>query len=332
VKKIDTHAHMIFPQSMGNAGVFGPTLRPEGDKLVLRIGPYSTPLPVNYADGMEERCGAAYLVTDMDANGVDMLNLMVAPLLYLYWAPLEVAERFSALQNDLLAKLSADRPDRLFWSATLPMQDVDAAIAEAKRAKANGAKGVNVGTDTFGGGRNLDHQDFWPLYQVLSDLDLPIFVHPYPTVMARGEDDRYHMSWITGFPGQEATAFAALTLGGVLDDFPKLKFIIAHGGGFVPYQFGRISGAYKTKVQGLRAKQPPEAYLKNFWFDTTVHDQRALKFLYEFMTADQLVIGSNYAAWNWQDEFSAIDALGIVPDDDKAKIFHGNAERIYNLA
>lgn len=330
MKRIDTHAHMIFPQSMGRAGEYGPTLCPEEDKLVLRIGAYSTPLPVNYADGMEERCGAEYLVADLDRNNVDMLHLMVAPLLYLYWAPLDTAVSFSAIQNDLLAKLAADRPDRLFWSATLPMQNVNAAIAEAKRAHANGAKGVNVGTDTFGSGRNLDSEHFWPLYQVLTDLDMPIFVHPYPSVMARGEDDRYHMSWITGFPGQEATAFASVALGGVLDDFPKLKFCLAHGGGFVPYQFGRIAGAYETKVQGLRAKRPVEEYLKNFWFDTTVHDQRALKFLYDFMTADQLIVGSNYAAWHWKDEFKNIEALDI-PEGDRAKIFHGNAERIFNL-
>lgn len=330
MKKIDTHAHMIFPQTMGHAGEFGPSIRPEEGKTVLRIGAYSTPLPENYADGMEERTDAQYLAADMDRNGVDMLHIMVAPLLYLYWAPIDIAARFAELQNDLLAKLAADRPDRLFWSATLPMQDVDAAIAEARRAHGKGAKGINVGTDTFGNGRNLDHEDFWPLYQLLGDLDMPIFIHPYPSVMSRGDDDRYHMSWITGFPGQEATAFAAITLGGVLDDFPSLKLSIAHGGGFVPYQFGRITGAYNTKVQGLRAKRPPEEYLKNFWFDTTVHDPRALKFLYEFMGADQLVIGSNYAAWNWKDEFSAIDALGM-PDSDKAKIFHENAERIYNL-
>jgi aminocarboxymuconate-semialdehyde decarboxylase len=330
MKKIDTHAHFIFPETIGKAGEYGPEIFPKDGRSWLRVGAYQTRLPDNFAANLENRHSADGLIADIDRNGIDMLNLMVSPILYFYWAPLEIALGFCALQNDLLAKLSATHPDRLFWSATLPMQDPVEALSEAKRAVGLGAKCISLGTGDLGGGRGLDSEDFWPLYDYLQRRSIPILLHPYPNTIG-GEEDRYKLSFVVGFAWQETHAFATLTLGGVLDTFPKLKFSISHGGGYVPYQFGRIVGAYNTKIPGVKAKRPIEEYLANFWFDTTVHDQRALRYLYEFMGADQLLVGSNYAAWNWHDEFSEIEALGI-PQEDQAKIFHRNAEYVFNLS
>lgn len=331
MKKIDTHAHFIFPETLGQAGEYGPEIIDRGDgHKWLRVGAYLTRLPDNFAEGLEQRHSAEGLIADITGNGIDMLNVMVSPILYFYWAPLDIALRFCALQNDLLAKLAGPHPDRLFWSATLPMQDPKAALDEARRAIALGARCMSIGTGDLGGGLGLDSAEYWPLYELLEGSGIPILLHPYPNTIG-GEKDNYKLSFVVGFAWQESHAFATLTLGGVIDAFPRLKVSISHGGGYVPYQFGRIVGAQRTKLPGVKAQRPIEEYLGNFWFDTTVHDPRALKYLYDFMGADQLLIGSNYAAWNWHDEFAEIDKLGI-PEEDRAKIFHRNAERVFNLA
>jgi aminocarboxymuconate-semialdehyde decarboxylase len=329
MKKIDTHAHFIFPETLGKAGEYGPEVVKKGNDSWLRVGAYHTRLPPNFAEGLEKRHSADGLIADIDKNGIDMLNVMVSPILYLYWAPEEIAIPFCALQNDLLAKLAKGHPDRFFWTATLPLQNPVAALDEAKRAVALGAKSVNFGTGDLGGGRGLDSEEFFPLYEYLEQNNIPIVMHPYPNTIG-GEEDRYKLSFVVGFAWQETHAFATLTLGGVIDQFPGLKFSISHGGGYVPYQFGRIVGAYNTKVPGVRAKRPIEEYLGNFWFDTTVHDRRALRYLYEFAGADQLLIGSNYAAWNWHDEFAEIESLNI-PTADQEKIFHKNAQRLFGV-
>ena len=208
------------------------------------------------------------------------------------------------------------------------MQAVDLAIAELRRSAANGAKSVMVGTDTLGCG-NLDGEAYWPLYQAISDLDLPVFVHPNPSPIG-GEEDRYNMSWVVGYPSRETTAFAALTLGGVLDDFPNLRFHITHGGGATPFLFGRIAGAIRQNNPGVRAKRELAEYLQNFMFDTTVFDERALRYLLEFMGPDRLVVGSNYSGWNWVDEFGELITLGLDPESQE-KLYHRNAERFFNL-
>ncbi|MET0658914.1 MAG: amidohydrolase family protein, partial [Steroidobacteraceae bacterium] len=316
-------------ETLNKAGEYGPEIARINGKTQLKVGPYAAIIPDNFAEGMEQRNDPNWLAGELDKHGIDMLGVTASPLFYLYWAPERIALPFCELQNDCMAKFVKKRPDRFFWMSTLPMQNVDAAIAEAKRTAALGASGVNIGGEKLGG-RNLDDKAFWPLYQTLVDLNLAIFIHPYPHPMAEGYEDRYNMSWITGYPGQETTAFAYLTLGGVFDDFPKLRVYITHGGGFVPYQFGRIEGAFKTKAPGLRAKKPIAEYLPNFYFDILTHDNRATKFLVDFVGADQLVIGSNYSGWNWSNEFVHLEELKL-PQSDQEKIAYKNATRLFNL-
>jgi aminocarboxymuconate-semialdehyde decarboxylase len=327
-KKYDIHGHIVFKETLGAAGEFGPEIYPQGDEEILRVGPYSVGIPPNSMDGLYQRNDPEWLAAELDRYGIDMLGISASPLFYLYWAPEELAIPFNALQNDCMAKLAQAKPDRFFWNATIPIQNVDAAIAEVKRSAALGASGISLGTE--GAGRTLDDEAFWPLYQTLVDLDLPIALHPYPIPMAAGQEDRYNMSWITGYPAQETTAFAQMTLGGVFDDFPKLRVYITHGGGFTPYQFGRIQGGFKTKAPGLRAKRPIEEYLPNFYFDLLTHSTLASKFLVEFAGTDNLVIGSNYSGWNWSNEFNKLGELGLS-EQDIDKISYKNAARLFNL-
>ena len=328
MKRIDCHGHIMFENSMGKAKEFGPRIV-KNNGTYIEVGPYRSVLPDNYADDMFGRNDPDSLVCEMDSLGIDMLNVMASPLFYLYWASLEIAVDFIKLHNDLLHELASARPDRLFWSAILPLQDVNASIEEAKRVASMGASCITIGTDNLGLG-DLDDEVYFPLYEVISNLGLTIVLHPYPTPMKSGAKDRYNLSWITGYPNQETMAFATLTLGGVLDEFPKLKFYLTHGGGAVPYLFGRIAAAHTTKLPGVKAKKPLEEYLDRFWFDTTVHDPRALEFLLRFMGEDRIIVGSNYSGWNWSNEFDVVAQLGL-DDDQVSKIFHRNAETLFGL-
>ena len=328
MKKIDCHGHIIFEKTLGLAGDYGPFITREQGKTFFRAGSYQAALPDKFADGMFERNDPDWLAAELDKYGIAMLNVMASPMFYFYWAPVDTAMKFITANNDALAAFCAKRPDRVFWSALLPMQDVDLAVTELQRVAARGAKSVMIGTDTLGCG-NLDAEAYWPLYQALSELDMPVFIHPNPSPIG-GEEDRYNMSWVVGYPARETTAFAALTLGGVLDDFPKLRFHITHGGGASPFLFGRISGAIRQKNPGVRAKRELGSYLDNFMFDTTVFDERALRHLLDFMGPDRLFVGSNYSGWNWVDEFKELDALSLGPDGH-AKLYHRNAERFFGL-
>jgi aminocarboxymuconate-semialdehyde decarboxylase len=331
MRKIDMHGHIVFIDTLNKAGEYGPEYKQENGVWKFRVGPYEAEVPAN-----ADPCESMYLMNDpgwfkkeLDRVGIDMLGITGSPLLYLYWAPLELAARFHELQNNCMAKFCAVHPDRFFWCPSVPLQDIGASIAELKRVKSMNAKGVNMGTDATV--RGLDHPEMWPFYQTLVDNNLAIFIHPYPKPMAKGEKEKYHLSWVTGYTAQETDAFAVMVLGGVFDDFPDLRVYITHGGGFTPYQIGRIEGAWRANNPGVRCKRSPYEYRKNFYFDILVHDPKARRFLVDSWGADNLVVGSNYSGWNWADEFKHLETMGLT-EEDKAKISYQNAEKLFNLS
>lgn len=330
MRKIDMHGHIVFTDTFNKAGNYGPEYRQEHGIWKFKVGAYVAEVPRN-----EDPRESMYLMNDpdwfrnrLDEVGIDMLGITGSPLLYLYWAPKETAIAFHRLQNDCMARFCATHPDRFFWCPSVPLQDIDASIAELKRSAAMGGRGVNIGTDASVYG--LDDRAMWPFYEALVDANMAIFIHPYPKPMADGQQEKYHLSWVTGYTAQETDAFATMVLGGVFDDFPDLRVYITHGGGFTPYQIGRIEGAWRMKNPGVRCKKSPYEYRKNFFFDMLVHDPKARRFLVDSWGVDNLVIGSNYSGWNWADEFQHLDEMNLA-EADKAKISHLNAEKLFSL-
>jgi aminocarboxymuconate-semialdehyde decarboxylase len=330
--RIDTHAHVILPDTMGKAGKYGPEIVTyDGGRASLRVGPYES--RVGGDKGMTaaefERLGDPRTrISQLDELGIDMMGISISPLFYLYWAEDDIRTPFVSLQNDALSKYCAEAPSRLWWMATLPLPNIEASLAEIRRAVDLGAKGINVGTGDFDG-VDLDDQRLWPVYQELEAHNLPLFIHPYPLTMASGAEDRYNLSWSVGYNYQETVAYAHLILGGVFDDFPKLKVLITHGGGFAPYQVGRIEEA-RRRQPDVRAKKPVTEYGENIFFEILVHDLAARKFLVDFAGVDQLVVGDNFGGWDAANGFKMLDELELNPVDHE-KISSGNAIKLFNL-
>jgi aminocarboxymuconate-semialdehyde decarboxylase len=137
------------------------------------------------------------------------------------------------------------------------------------------------------------------------------------------------MSWLAGYLHGETVAFATLLYGGVLDEFPNLKICLPHGGGAVPYQFGRFEWAAGV-TPGVKSKKSLREYLSNFYFDVVIHDVQARQYLVEFMGADNLVVGSNFPGWDAVNGFEFVEELNLT-DGDSEKIVSGNATRLFKL-
>ncbi|HXG36586.1 MAG TPA: amidohydrolase family protein, partial [Dehalococcoidia bacterium] len=278
--KIDIHSHVIPPETIGKAGKYGPeVVRGEG-LTEVRVGEYRTTIWRNpKSPRFESAPTPEARIEGMDREGIDVMGCTISPLFYLYWAETEIGIDWSRLNNDALARYCSAFPERLFFLATLPLQDIEAGVREAERAvKQLGAKGINLGTHDIAG-RNLDDEAFWPLYEKVQAYDIPIFVHPYPLgIYDPPGADKYNLSWAAGYIHGETLAVATLMLGGVFDEFPGLKVIVSHGGGSVPFQFGRLEYIAET-MRDVRAKKPLREYLKNFYFDVLVHDAKARQYL-----------------------------------------------------
>lgn len=230
----------------------------------------------------------------MDEAGIDVQLVSGWMDLAAYHLAPESAQWFTRLQNESLAELVAKRPDRYAAAAMVPLQSGTLAAEELRYAvKTLGHRAVQIGARVEEEG--LDAPMFDPFWQACEELNVPVIIHPADlTVPPRIR--RLFLQILVGNPAETTYAAAALLLGGVFDRFPKLRVLLVHGGGCVPYQFGRIDRgrvAAPPFAKGA-AKLPLEKYSTNLYYDTILHDDAALRYLIERVGADKVALGSDY--------------------------------------
>ncbi|WP_333612035.1 amidohydrolase family protein [Brevundimonas bullata] len=307
---IDLHAHAPLPGYYNQDPHWGPFFEKHDDGHIrLRVGEWILSLgsperraavnrgeTMEVAEFMSKWNDPKHRLAGMDALGQDAQVLSVPSHCYMYWADPAFANRFSTKVNDTLADY-CDRSDgRLMMWATAALQDPVNAAKEIRRACTElGAKGLSAGGSNFGG-MEFDDPRMDPIWEVLCDLDLPMFVHGYNQSVTWGpkaNTDKYETTSIPGMNYDETKCFWYLICGGVLDRFPNLKVYITHAGGFVPYQLGRLAQCIKN-LDVVHNKKDLEAYLPNFWFDPELHELPMRQALVEVIGADRLVYGTNF--------------------------------------
>ena len=265
----------------------------------------------------------------MTRRGLDAAAISPPPELLMYWATADTGRAIAQATNDGMAELARAYPDRFLPLATLPMQAPDLAADELARAIGLGLRGACLCTHV--NGTDLDDLRFEAVFACAERLDVPLFLHPQNAGDVTRLHD-YHLWTLIGFPMETATAAARLILGGVFVRHPTLTIVLAHGGGFLPYQLGRLDHGYRVRP-ALRARlpQPPSAYLTNFYCDSLTHDAGALRFLLDRVGADHVVLGSDYPFdMGHNAPAAAIRALGLSRTQEAA-ILGGTLERLLRL-
>ena len=230
---------------------------------------------------------------DMDAAEVDVHLLSVAPQTWLYGQEAAVGIAGATIQNDEIARLVKEHPERFSGIATLPMQAPDKAADELRRAMRKlGLHGAMIGSNI--GGKNLDDPSFEPLWAVAEELDAFMMIHP-GNVAGADRLRSYYLGNLIGNPLDTTIAGACLIFGGVLERHPKLNFIMSHGGGFIPYQGGRWVHGWEVRPEPkVNVKHSPAPYLDRFLYDTIVHAKAPLEFLISSVGANRVFLGSDY--------------------------------------
>lgn len=230
----------------------------------------------------------------MDEARIDLQLLSGWMDLAGYHLPAEAGAWLARAQNDALAEIAKSRPDRYIAAAMVPLQSPEAAAAELTRAvRELGAKAVQIGARVEEEG--LDTPSLDPFWAATQTLNVPVIVHPADlAVPARHR--RLFLHILVGNPSETTYAAAALLLGGVFDRFPKLRVLLVHGGGCVPYQFGRIARGRAASPANLRgaAKLELDRYADNLYYDTVLHDDAALRYLVSRVGAHHVALGSDY--------------------------------------
>lgn len=264
----------------------------------------------------------------MDELGIDIQVLSVLPPLFRYELPSRIAIPAARDINDDIAELCRSRPDRFLGLATLPLQDVDAALAEIERALGDlGLIGVEIGT--FVRERNLDDPALIPVFEALAKRNAFVFCHPS---IARGGTTMrsYYLQNLIGNPWETAIAMASLMFGGPLEQFQNLKICFAHGGGYGPFGLGRLQHGYEfRKETRVIATTPPRTLIRGVYVDALVHDDRAVKYLLDTVGPDNVLLGSDFPAdMGPRDPVGEIDRSQILSGVEKLAVRGGNAARL----
>jgi predicted TIM-barrel fold metal-dependent hydrolase len=258
----------------------------------------------------------------------------------------EVAAELCRVANDELAELVLKYPHRFAAGiATLPMNDIDAALKEAQRAiKDLRLRAVELYTDI--NGQPLDAPQFMPLYEMMADLDRPIFIHPLREMTTpdyAGEKiSRYRVWTKLGWPYATALAMTRLVYGGVLEKWPGLKIVTHHCGGLIPFLAGRIdwNDDFNEMCMGHRdvyLKEKALNYYRRFFYDTAVNGHTAaLQCGRAFAGIDRMVFATDMPFDNQKgrrlirDTIASVEQMGLT-DEEKAKVYRNNAINLLRL-
>ena len=299
---IDVHGHVVLQESMGAAGpACGPELgaHPDGTPW-FRVGDWRLD-GVAYKESLFMQ--AKLRLESMDEAGIDLQALSPNPLTYLHWINQEDAKNYCRTHNEAMANLVSSYKDRFLGFCSLPMQDIDAAIAELEYyVKDLGLIGGYIGTDF---GTDFDDPAMDSLYSACCDLDVPLFIHPAPSGLDGPLRDsrmrKYDLDLVIEFSYEELVATSMIIFGGVTERFPDLDICISHGGG--------STMLHRSKLRLLAERRPsspdwikePGAFdkaLDHLWFDCHVSGKAEFEFALSQIGTGRLVFGTNFGGWD----------------------------------
>lgn len=325
--KIDIHAHWYPREWVALLEKEGPSngakvARNSRGNVAIEVPGYNHSFQDQYID-------IPTRLKMMDDARVDIHALsLTSPMIY--WAPPEFGLKLAQVYNDGLAAAHLEYPERFLGLATIPMQAPALAVKEIDRAsKLPGVRGIYMGTHVMG--RNLDEEDFRPVYARCEQLALPIFLHPLNPVGA-DRMRKYHLRNLIGNPTDNAIAAASLIFGGVMDAFPKLDVVLPHSGGTMPGLIGRWDHGTTVRAELKHMTKPPSSYLRRFHYDTITHQDWILVNLIEQVGADRVVMGSDCPAdMSYTRPVDVVERLKDVSSKDREAILGGNAARLLKL-
>lgn len=324
LRTIDTHTHILTLETaalLTKAGAKVTITPDDAESAALDVaGTLYRPFPTGGFD-------IARRLRDMDASGVDVHVLSATPQTYLYNLEPELSATLAAIQNDQMAKHVAAHPDRFMAIATLPLAQPARAADELKRVMTkHGFKGAMFASNVKG--MNLDDPSFEPLWGCAEELGAFMFVHPN-NVAGADRLKSYYFGNLIGNPLDTTIAAACLYFGGVMDSYPKLKVMLAHGGGFTPYQAARWEHGWAVRPEPKKnIKTQPQNIARRFFYDTILHSAPVLEFMIGQVGADRVMLGSDYPYdMGMMDCVAHVRSLKIS-DADKDNILNTRAEAL----
>ncbi len=325
---IDSHAHVVMPQHMLNYLV---------EVMAARANPtLGNPAP---ADDVL-RTATEGLIKQMDAVGTDIQFLSPRPYMQMHsMKPAKITASWTRAVNDVIARQVKMFPERFRGVAGLPqfrdtspencLDELDRCINE------HGFVGCLLNPDPTEGDAlpppGLGDPFWYPLYKKMTEYDIPALVHSASCCHPRE-------SYTLKFINENSIAVISLLESNVFKDFPKLKIVIPHGGGAIPYQMGRFRAwHHRRNMPGTFDER-----MRQLYYDTCNYSKDSLELLFKVIGPDNVLFGTErpgtgsvkdpISGKDYDDLKPVIESIASLSKEDKIKIFEGNAKKLYTRA
>jgi aminocarboxymuconate-semialdehyde decarboxylase len=289
-RAIDVHTHFVpetMPPAVGRNSLWPSIERRDGNSAAVIVGG-------KLFRAIDSRSWEAdRRLHDMQSEDVDVQVVSPMPELLSHWFPADDADALSGHVNGAIAKLCSAHPQNFIGIGMAPVQDPALAARRMADIKALGLCGVEIGSHI--NGVALGDPRMHEFYAAAEEADLAIMVHPlHPSGLER-MGGRPELAAVAAFPLETALAATSLLTHGVTERFPKLRILLSHGGGALPWILPRLkhARALGPPLQDLFARDPGEM-ARTFYYDTILYDPLALRFLADAVGADHIVVGSDY--------------------------------------
>ncbi len=327
---VDVHAHVLLPGLQALAADRDPAGFAAAGELDLRRqgGESSAVSGAMIRERFPRLTVLARRLADMDATGVDVQVVSPSPSHYYPWAQAALASDIARAANAAVAALVAEASERLVGLGLVPLQHPDACPDLLDDALDRGLAGVEI--SSFAPGVELSDERLDPFWARAAGRGAVLFLHPFGCSLDE-RLDRYYLSNTVGQPTENAIALSHIIFGGVLDRFPGLKIVAAHGGGYLPTAIGRSDHAWRTRPDSHSCADLPSSYLSRIWFDSLTHSPGGLRALVAAAGSDRVVVGSDYPFdMGAEDPVDRVRDAGL-DDDTVQAILSGNVADLFGI-
>ncbi len=369
MKRIDADSHFLPPCELDGLDDVLPGFSPEALRIIerdaqvladpdARRGGFRATAAGKEASRIQPRKGAIGLadpaerVELLPQTGFDM-QVLIPHGIYAnpFGSPLgpdmEPGLRMALCRAYNLAAADAQKrfPDRLIGTAIVPFGDVEESCREAAYAVCElGLRAVTINGNWVG--RNYDSVELFPFWKKMNELEAVLYVHhnPFPCQVSEHLVRTYTLGWermrrlhvsnYLGFAFEYMMGMASLTLGGVLEQFPKLKFCFFEAGGsFLPYTMYTLDRVYRVEPQCARCSRPPSEMIREACFVAVEPDEFCLPQSVAAIGSENFIIGSDYphAPSTFPNTAAGIERMDGLSDRDKENILGGNMQRLFRL-
>jgi len=266
---------------------------------------------------------------DMVSTNVDVSVISPLPFATHYHGDGKKVLDVCKILNNNISTAVQERGESFRGLGHVPLQDPKLALKELERIMGDlHLSGVHLGTNVRG--KYLGDEAYTEFFEAVEALSAVVLVHP---IDVAGYDrlQAFYGRNLIGNPLETTITAGSMIFSGMFDRLPRLKIILCHAGGMMPYIAGRWDHGYHMRNECKTPQRLPSSYLKNFYYDIIAHSQETLRFLVNRVGNEQVVVGSDYPL-----DMGLVDPVGTLvaadlPENQFDNILNNNARKLFDM-